>query len=259
MKNILFLIIPLVGLLLTGCQKQADSWVGFYYPEGTPQVGEAVCEIQEFQKEATCENWGKTKSQEKNGAEYYCGYRCSYDSSCQYACMDHPENVSVSSQEKQIYTHEIYNYTLQYPKDWKAQHEYYEDKAHGVFVESNVFTSPSGELELRFGIVESEKYNNPDGGIFTPSFRTGMGAGELADAQNSIVINEKVRDCQSLVYQEKVKGMYCSNMNIGSYTGGVQIEPLYDADVLSYEEIDMSERKELEQALSILKSFQFIR
>jgi hypothetical protein len=88
MKKFFILLIPLIVISLSGCKKQANNWVGFYYPEGAPSFGEANCEINEFEIKNECEGWASEKLKNNSESEYYCGYRCTYDSSCQYACQN---------------------------------------------------------------------------------------------------------------------------------------------------------------------------
>jgi len=87
MQIILLLVTVLISIsLVSACQKQGDAWVGFYYPDGAPDVGEVSCEVVEFETEKECLKWGTEKKESNVQSDYYCGYRCKYDSTCQYAC-----------------------------------------------------------------------------------------------------------------------------------------------------------------------------
>lgn len=81
-------ILFLAVLFLTGCARQSNKWVGFYYPEGKPTQGKASCEIKEFDTQETCRQWATAQKKDNGKADYYCGFQCHYDSSCQYACTD---------------------------------------------------------------------------------------------------------------------------------------------------------------------------
>lgn len=80
----LFIII----ITLSGCSTQSDKWTGFYYPEGEPKQGKAIFEKQEFETRELCEQWATEKTQGNEQADYYCGFKCNYDNSGQYACTD---------------------------------------------------------------------------------------------------------------------------------------------------------------------------
>ncbi len=84
MKKIAFLC--LMVLFLSGCSRQGKNWVGFYFPEGKPTYGKATCTIKEFDTQDICENWAKEQKGDSVKADYYCGFHCRYDSSCQYGC-----------------------------------------------------------------------------------------------------------------------------------------------------------------------------
>ncbi len=88
MKKISFLILIAGIIFITGCAKQTNRWVGFYYQEGRPTQGKAKCEIKEFDTQSICEQWGTEKRMFSSHSEsaYYCGFGCRYDSSCQYTC-----------------------------------------------------------------------------------------------------------------------------------------------------------------------------
>ena len=87
MKKIAILVMIIMSItLVSACQKQGAEWVGFYYPDGAPNIGEVSCEIVEFETEGECESWGSERMGKNNESDYYCGYRCKYDSTCQYAC-----------------------------------------------------------------------------------------------------------------------------------------------------------------------------
>ncbi len=61
--------------------------MGFYYPQGMAGQVSAGCEIKEFATKAVCDEWGKSLKSNAQ-ADHYCGYKCNYDDSCQYACMN---------------------------------------------------------------------------------------------------------------------------------------------------------------------------
>jgi len=84
MKKITFIL--LIIITLSACSTQSDKWTGFHYPEGAPQQGEAIFEAQEFETKETCEEWANEQAKENEKAEHFCGFRCHYDNSGQYAC-----------------------------------------------------------------------------------------------------------------------------------------------------------------------------
>lgn len=88
MKKTLLLALTLTSaLLFTACNKQSDQWVGFHYPEGMAGPVAAGCNINEFESKEKCETWGEEQSQGSEQSDYYCGYKCKYDDSCQYTCQ----------------------------------------------------------------------------------------------------------------------------------------------------------------------------
>ncbi|MFH0834066.1 MAG: hypothetical protein V2A63_01600 [Patescibacteria group bacterium] len=115
MKKIIFVALA-AGIIFSGCQKTAENWVGFYYPEGAPTVGPANCEVQEFADQKACQNWADAKAADQAGAEYFCGYHCKYDSSCQYACGDAPVEIPADWQ-----TFSDANFSFKYPADFGSE------------------------------------------------------------------------------------------------------------------------------------------
>ncbi|MFH0834710.1 MAG: hypothetical protein V2A63_05000 [Patescibacteria group bacterium] len=115
MKKIIFVALA-AGVIFSGCQKTAENWVGFYYPEGAPTAGPANCEVQEFASKVDCQNWADKKMVDQPGAEYFCGFHCKYDSSCQYACADAPVEISAD-----WLTFQNQNFTFRYPTDFNSE------------------------------------------------------------------------------------------------------------------------------------------
>ena len=89
MKKVLLLIIITTSLLvISGCKKQAENWVGFYYPEGQSGPVSAGCDIKEFKIKEECENWANKQAPKTEKSNHYCGYHCNYDDTCQFACIN---------------------------------------------------------------------------------------------------------------------------------------------------------------------------
>lgn len=85
MKQFLTLSLSVILVIsLSGCKKTSEGWAGFYYPSGKV-TGKEECGI-EFETKEECEKWGESKLQGTDEQErYMCGYKWTYDSSCNNA------------------------------------------------------------------------------------------------------------------------------------------------------------------------------
>ena len=88
--------------ILTGCQKSSEKWVGFYYKNGIKDSVVGECDINEFETKEKCNEWGNKKTENNIQSDYYCGYKCNYDNSCQYAC----ENNNIFCDDPSVFNKE---------------------------------------------------------------------------------------------------------------------------------------------------------
>lgn len=67
-------------VLLSSCQKESKSWMGFFHPEGKTE-----CISKEFTTNESCEDWGNAQMNEVPNSDYFCGNHCVYNN-CNYIC-----------------------------------------------------------------------------------------------------------------------------------------------------------------------------
>lgn len=135
---------------------------------------------------------------------------------------------------------------MKYPADWTVKHEFGLNQilGHGYY-ESNRFGAPSG-YALLFAVV-------PKNGDVTPIPRTGVGAGDFVESDETINIGNTEVGIKKLVFEGKLKEIFFNDFEIEGLWGRAYLSYFGSTD---YKELDMTGAEEVEVAKLILESFQ---
>jgi eight-cysteine-cluster-containing protein len=187
-----------------------------------------------------------------------CG--CSSDNSkqvktcdCKDGCWDGTKCVKsqifpipVDTSDWQVYTNPKYAYTMKYPSDWTAEHDFGLNEILGYgYYESNVFSSSNG-YALAFSVV-------PKNGDVVPVPRTGVGEGDFVDSDETIMIGDTEVGMKKLVFKGKVKELFINDFEINAYKGKAYVSYFGKE---KYDDFDMNDAEEVKVAKAILESFE---
>jgi len=186
-----------------------------------------------------------------------CG--CSSDNSheikiceCPNGCWDGTKCVErqtgIDTSDWETYTNPKYPYTMKYPVDWTIEHDFGPNEilGHGYY-ESNVFSGPSG-YALVFAVVPKDE-------DVMPIPRTGVGAGDFVDSDETVNINGTEVGIKYLVFEDKVKEIFFNDFETGGLWGRAYLSYFGDED---YRDFDMTNAEEVEIAKTILESFELV-
>jgi len=145
------------------------------------------------------------------------------------------------------YINPKYSYFMKYPTDWTVKHDFGPNEilGHGYY-ESNVLTAPSG-YALVFAVV-------PKGSDVVPIPRTGVGAGDFVDTDETVNIGGTEVGIKYLVFEGKLKEIFINDFEVDGYKGKAYINYFGNED---YRNLDMAGAEEVKIAEAILKSFHF--
>jgi len=145
-----------------------------------------------------------------------------------------------------IYTNSRYDYTMKYHPDWTAEHEYGPNEILGTgYYEANSFTSSTG-YALLFAVV-------PKGSDVAPIPRTGVGAGDFADSDETVNIGGTEVGIKYLVFEGKIKEIFFNDFEIEGLWGRAYLSYFGEGN---YANFDMVDAEEVEIAKTILSSYE---
>jgi eight-cysteine-cluster-containing protein len=167
---------------------------------------------------------------------------------CGDGCWDGTKCVEpgTDTSDWETYTNPRYGYTMKYPQDWTAKHEYGPNEilGHGYY-EANSFTSPIG-YTLLFAVV-------PKGSDIAPVPRTGVGAGDFVDSDETVNINGTEVGIKYLVFEGKVKEIFFNDFEIEGLWGRAYLSYFGEED---YRNFDMTGAEEIKIVKAILESYE---
>jgi len=182
-----------------------------------------------------------------------CG--CSSDNSkqvktcdCKDGCWDGTKCVKsqINTSDWQVYTNPKYAYTMKYPSDWTVEHDFGLNEIIGYgYYEVNLFSSSDG-YTLAFAVVLKN-------GDVIPVPRTGVGAGDFVDSDETIIVGDTEVGTKKLVFEGKVKELFINDFEINGYKGKAYISYFGKE---KYEDFDMNDAEEVRIAKAILESFE---
>lgn len=153
----------------------------------------------------------------------------------------------IDTSDWEVYINPKYPYTMKYPNDWTVKYSFGPNEILGYgYYESNVFTSPDG-YALIFAVV-------PKDGDVVPVPRTGVGAGDFVDSDETVMIGNVEVGMKKLVFEGKTKELFINDFEIDGYKGKAYISYFGEED---YRTLDMTGDEEVEIAKAILESFEF--
>ncbi|OGZ31967.1 MAG: hypothetical protein A2V69_03610 [Candidatus Portnoybacteria bacterium RBG_13_40_8] len=171
---------------------------------------------------------------------------------CPDGCWDGTKCVKqqtgIDTSDWRTYTNSRYVYNMQYPRDWTVKHDYGPNEITGEgYYESNVFSAPNG-YALVFAAV-------PKGSDVVPIPRTGVGAGDFVDSDETINIGGTEVGIKYLVFEGKVKEIFFNDFETGGLWGRAYLSYFGEED---YRNFDMTGAEEVEIAKTILESFELV-
>jgi eight-cysteine-cluster-containing protein len=148
----------------------------------------------------------------------------------------------------QTYINPKYPYFMKYPTDWTVKHDFGPNEILGYgYYESNVFEAPNG-----YALVFAVAPKNED---VMPVPRTGVGAGDFIDTDETVNIGGTEVGIKHLVFEGKVKEIFFDSFEIDTFKGKAYLSYFGSED---YKDSDMAGAGEVEIAKAILESFEFI-
>lgn len=169
---------------------------------------------------------------------------------CGKGCWDGIKCVESSkdTSDWQVYINPKYPYTMKYPNDWTAEHDFGPNEILGRgYYEVNIFSGPSG-YALVFAIV-------PKDDDVMPVPRTSTGAGDFVVSDEIIMVGGVEVGMEKLVFEDRVKEIFINDFEIDEFKGRAYISCFGNED---YGNLDMTEAEEVEIVKTILESFEFI-
>ncbi len=167
---------------------------------------------------------------------------------CPNGCWDGTRCVKnrINTEDWKTYTNSRYAYTMKYPPDWRVKHEFGSNQILGRgYYELNRFDSPRG-YALLFAVV-------PENSDVVPIPRTGIGAGDIVNSDEKVMIGNMEVGMKSLVFEGKIKELLINDFKINGYEGRAYISYFGKED---YNDFDMSGAGEVEIIKAILESFE---
>lgn len=158
------------------------------------------------------------------------------------------QGKTIDTSDWEVYTNPRYDYTMKYPSDWTAEHEYGPNEILGTgYYEANSFTSPAG-YALLFAVV-------PKGGDVAPIPRTGVGAGDFVDSDETVNIGGTEVGIRYLVFESKIKEIFFNDFEIEGLWGRAYLSYFGEEN---YADFDMIDAEEVNIAKAILSSYELL-
>jgi len=176
-------------------------------------------------------------------------------------CVKQQTGIDIS--DWQTYTNPKYPYTMKYPADWTAKHEYGTNQdAYSMRVPSN----SGGKKEVSAEYYELNRFDASSGYALlfavvpkdsnvVPIPRTGVGAGDFVDANETVSIGGTEVSIKYLVFEGKIKEIFFNDFEMDEFWGRAYLSYFGDED---YRNLDMTGAEEVEIAKTILESFELV-
>ena len=169
---------------------------------------------------------------------------------CPNGCWDGTKCVKnqIDTSDWKIYTNPRYGYIMKYPSNWTVKHEFGSNEILGYgYYEANAFNFSSG-YALLFAVV-------PKGSDVVPIPRTGVGAGDFVDSDETVNIGGTEVSIKYLVFESKVKEIFFNDFEIEGLWGRAYLSYFGEEN---YADFDMIDAEEVNIVKAILSSYELL-